>query len=554
MSDQRLNNSMPVQLPVNRIACVSRLAIGCAACWGMLLAEQSAIAVTPESAEVVEVIERGLAFLEKDATEGRLGGHCLSGLCMLKNGRPATHPKVMQALKSCQDKAKTADAEDNYSTGLAIIFICELDADRHRQLADVYLRSLLKRQQQSGGWGYPHGQTGDTSQVQYAALGMWTAHAAGLQVPQNSIERLCAYLMRTQDPTGAWGYQATDPGTYNRVKQNDIRQSLAAAGLGSLYICADLLEIHDRQAQKEEPELPPALRPVVSKADAAKRRKSLASKVIDADQVRRSTADGNTWFDRNFKVQTAQYNHYYLYGYERYASYRELAEGRVEREPEWYNQVFDFLRRTQKPSGSWTSDAGTGEGVDTAFAVLCLSRSSRKSIQKIKALGEGTLLGGMGLPTSTAPKRERDGKVVETPLAGSIDEVLAIIEDPDNPQLGRLAASGEALALSGDVTKRSGQITRLRSLVSAGSFESRLVAVRTLSKARDFDNVPVLLFALTDPDVRIVRQADKGLRFISRKFAGFGLPEEPTTADLKNIQKAWKDWFVSIRPDAELLD
>jgi hypothetical protein len=80
------------------------------------------------------------------------------------------------------------------------------------------------------------------------------------------------------------------------------------------------------------------------------------------------------------------------------------------------------------------------------------------------------------------------------------------------------------------------------------------VAVKTLSKVRDFDNVPVLLYALTDPDLRIVREADKGLRFISRKFGGVGLQEEPNSADLKSVQKAWKDWFLSVRPDAELLD
>jgi hypothetical protein len=531
-----------------------RLVMGCA----LLLAGSQARAVTPESPEVLAVIDRGVAFLEKAASDSRLGGHCLAGLCMLKNGKPANHPKVVEALKSCQERARAADSEDNYSTGLAIIFLCELDVGLHKATAEAYLRSLLKRQQAGGGWGYPMSQTGDTSQVQYATLGMWTADAAGLQVPQEAVERLCAYLMRTQDPSGGWGYQANDPGTYNRVAQSDVRPSLAAGGLGSLYICADLLDIHDRQKKNEESELPPALRPVQSKADAAKRKRRPGTRVIDETMVRRAMADGNTWFARNFKVKTDQYQHYYLYGFERYASYRELAEGRVEREPEWYNQVFDFLRRTQGANGSW--DSGQGEAVDTSFAVLCLSRSSRKSIQKIKPLGEGTLLGGMGLPPTTADLQERDGKVVETPLAGSIDELLAIIEDPDNPQLSRLAAAGEVVELSGDVTKRSGQITRLRALVSAGSFESRLVAVKMLSKVRDLDNVPVLLYALTDPisptnpDLRIVREADKGLRFISRKFAGVGLPEEPTPTDVKNAQKAWKEWFLSVRPDAELLD
>jgi hypothetical protein len=514
-------------------------------------------AVTPESAEVVAVIDRGLKYLD-NATDTRLGGQCLIGLCMIKNGRPATHPKVVEALKACEGNARSADSQDNYSTGLAIIFLCELDAARHRAVADAYLKSLLKRQQNGGGWGYPGSQQGDTSQVQYAALGLWTADANGLDVPQPVVERLCAYLMRTQDPSGAWGYQSTDPGNYTRVNQNDVRHSLAAAGLGSLYICADMLKIHGHQEAKPENGLPPALRVVESKAEADKRKAKSRSKVIDGELLRRFAGDGNAWFDRHFKVQTQEYNHYYLYAFERYASYREKVEGTKESEPDWYNQIFDYLQRTQKPSGAWLGQ--DNEVVATTFAVLCLSRSSKKSIDKIRSLGEGTLLGGMGLPDSTVDLQERDGKILETPLAGSVDELLAIAEDPDNPQLARLAAMQTVVSLEGDVTKRAGQITRLRSLVAAGPFESRLVAVKTLGKIRDLDNVPVLIYALSDPisptspDYRIVREADKALRFVSRKFAGVGLPDEPNAQQVRDAIKAWKSWYMSIRPDAEFLD
>ena len=524
---------------------------------GLLAFAAPARAVTPESAEVVAVIEKGLKFLE-GSTETRLGAQCLVGLCMIKNGKPATHPKVVEALKACEGKLRSADSEDNYTVGLAIIFLCELDAHKHRALADAYLKSLLKRQQNGGGWGYPASNVGDTSQVQYATLGLWTADANGLDVPQQVVERLCAYLMRTQDPSGAWGYQANDPGNYTRVNQNEVRHSLAAAGLGSLYICADMLQLSDRKEAKSDNALPPALRVVESKADADRRKAKPKTKVIDGDLFRRFAADGNAWFDRHFKVQTENYNHYYLYAFERYASYREQAEGSKEREPEWYNRIFDFLQRTQQNNGSW--DGQDNPTTATTFAVLCLSRSSKKSIEKIKSLGEGTLLGGMGLPPSTVDLQERDGKVVETPLAGSVDELLAIIEDPANPQLARLAGSESAVSLDGDVTRRAGQITRLRSLVTAGPFESRLVAVKTLGKVRDLDNVPVLIYALSDPisptspDYRIVREADKALKFISRKFAGVGLPSEPSPTQVRDAIKSWKAWYLSIRPDAEFLD
>jgi hypothetical protein len=379
------------------------------------------------------------------------------------------------------------------------------------------------------------------------------ADLAGLEVPQQSVERLCGWLLRTQDPSGAWGYHANDPGNMTRVPQSNVRHSLAAAGLGSVYITADLLGITDPREEKAENAIPPVLQEV-QKKQGKKGRREKTTKVIDEAQVRRSMADGNKWFETKFSVKSESWTYYYLYGLERYMSFRELAEGQAEREPDWYNQVFTFLSSMQQPSGNWPPESDS-EATSTSFAVLCLSRSTRKSINvKLKALGDGVLLGGMGLPKNISDLQERNGKVVESPLGGSVEEILAIIEDPNNPELKRLAESGQSIPLDNDVTKRSGQVTRLRSLVSAGSYESRLVAVKTLSKVRDLDNVPVLLFALTDPDVRIVREADLALRFISRKFRGVGLPDDPQPVDVQAAQKSWKDWYLSIRPDAELLD
>jgi hypothetical protein len=460
---------------------------------------------------------------------------------------------VVQAATTCSSPTLVPNSDDNYSVGLAIVFLCELDAQKHHDQIQNLLNKLLERQQKGGGWGYPNAGVGDTSQVQYATLGLWTAKSYGFDVPQDVVERLCAFLMRTQDPSGGWGYQTVDPGSYSRVPQSTVRHSLCAAGLGSLYICGDFLGMSDKQQARPQNGLPPALRVIEDKDDKRKSK----TKAIDEALWRRIAGDGNAWFDKHFRVDTPEWNHYYLYAFERYASYREQAEGRKDPEPEWYQRVFEMLERTQRNDGGWVGQ--DRDTIATSFAILCLCRSSKKSIQKVKDLGEGSLLGGMGLPTNTADLQEKDGKVVETKLAGSVDELLSIIEDPENPQLARLAAGG-GITLDGDVTKRAGQIVRLRSLVSAGSFESRLIAVKTLAKSRDLDNVPILLYALTDPidpqkpDYRIVREADKGLRFISRKFDGVGLPEDPKPSHVKDAQKAWKEWFLSVRPDAELLD
>jgi hypothetical protein len=102
--------------------------------------------------------------------------------------------------------------------------------------------------------------------------------------------------------------------------------------------------------------------------------------------------------------------------------------------------------------------------------------------------------------------------------------------------------------------KRSGERARLRALVSSGAYEARLATVRLLGRVRDLDNAPLLIYALTDPDVRVVMEADRGLRFLSRKFEGVGLPAEPKPHSIKDAIAAWKEWYRSIRPSAEFLD
>src|SRR5262245_43658872 len=188
-------------------------------------------AVTPESPEVQQLVNKSLAWLEKQDDE-RLGGKCLIGLCFFKAGK-RTHPKVTLAQRACESGLAKAAEEDNYSVGLALIFLCEVDPVRNRQLAERYVAVLLSRQKPNGAWGYQGHDSGDTSQTQYPVLGLWLAANHGIDVPNPAIEKVCAYLLRTQDPSGAWGYQGQDPNSYQRIEQSDVRPSLATAGLGA---------------------------------------------------------------------------------------------------------------------------------------------------------------------------------------------------------------------------------------------------------------------------------------------------------------------------------
>jgi hypothetical protein len=66
--------------------------------------------------------------------------------------------------------------------------------------------------------------------------------------------------------------------------------------------------------------------------------------------------------------------------------------------------------------------------------------------------------------------------------------------------------------------------------------------------------VPSLIYALTDGDPRVVREARDGLRLTSRKFDGFGLADSPTPEEIQAAVRQWKAWYQSVRPDAVFLD
>ena len=518
----------------------------------LALAAQPARGYTPESPKVKQIVARALKYMEQPVAGGpgtQLGGVCLIGLAVLKATDDPRHRKVQLAVQTCRTSMSRIVEEDNYSTAIALIFLCELDPIEHREMAEQLLQELHKRQRRDGAWSYPGYDTGDTSQTQYGVLATYIAASAGIATSQtqSSMEQVCNWLLRTQDPSGAWSYQGNDPGSFQRVpqKQEDIRLSLCAAGLGSIYVAADVLNLL-QPVRRREPGLPAAL----ERVDDPRDRVGARSAAVNPQALKRGIDDGNQWFGRNYSISTNRWQHYYLYALERYMSFRERTEGRVDPEPEWYNQGVDFLGRTQAPDGSWSSnESTTAPQVDTAFSVLFLLRSTRKIFERIEA-AEGLLIAGKELPTDLSMARLKGNKVVDTPLDADVQDLISILEEQEAP----IIDAGEVTErlLQAEESSRDALLARLRELVSVESYQARRVAVRALGRSGDMDNVPLLIFALSDPDSVVMHEAQNGLRFISRKLDAFPLPDEPTPEDIGKVQKQWKQWYQSIRPEADL--
>jgi hypothetical protein len=531
------------------------------------LLSPAALGYSPQSPEVQELVGRAVGFLKEKHATGkalgfydRLGGTCLVGLAVFKHTGSPTDPLVMEGVKKCRaiigdgnrlfQRPGIGDYSDsNYDLGLALIFLCELDPDRYRQEIEVLLRALLQRQQRGGGWSYAPASKGDTSQTQYGVLGLWITHRSQFTIPQSAVEGVCNWLLRTQTPDGGWGYDPQDPGSYDRISQNSVTLSRSVAGLGSIYICSELLGFTRGSTEpRTRRRLPAALHEVG--ADSTRPRGPLTNQVPGA-QLQRVLRDGNNWISRNFNIEHDYYQHYYMYALERYMSFREHAEGTRNPQPRWYNEGVELLIATEKDEGGW-SDSLAGAMLDTSFAVLFLLRSTQTSLNKVIE-ETGRLRGGKSLPSDLSQIAiDASGQVVSTKEKPPIDDLLSRLEKSAAAEID--SSIPRWLALAEDRKERTAQVTRLRRMAISGSFQARLTAVETLGRDRDMDNVPALIYAISDPDPRVMRAARNGLRFISRRIDGFGLPSAATPAEQRKARSRWREWYLAIRPNGELIE
>ena len=478
----------------------------------------------------------------------------LVGLSLFKHDGKRDHPRIIEAASKIEQMLGSHDPAkldintlEIYSTGLAIIFLVEVDPVRYRADIECLLASLRLRQKPHGGWGYSNQETGDTSMTQYGVLSSWEAKQAGIDVPMQSVENVMNWLLHTQDPSGGFGYQGVVSKDATLVAQSQVKHSLTAAGLGSIYVCSTLLDMTEKTEKHGGP-LPPAVKEIKPK-EGGKERAKFKSR-IDPALVRAAEDRGNQWLEQNYKIDPPGYTHYFLYALERCMSFREFCEQKVEREPRWYDDGAQYLIKTQNANGSWKSDAGNVP--DTAFGVLFLLRSMQKSLAKAYAYGEGTMVGGRGIPKDTSKVELRGGQVVPRSLLGPAERLLAALGNPEGKDFDsnvEVLAELPSDTLESLSAKHKEQIRRL---VAISRRRRRLAAVRALGKTRDLDNADVLIYALTDPEPGVVRAANEGLLRISRSPSLVQLPDEFSDEDRRLVMEKWKAWYRAIRPKADV--
>lgn len=547
----------------------------------IIFAPASARAYSPYDVEVLDMIDKGVAYLDSLGNRdfqamttgfgGGVGERALVGYAHFKLNGDINAEAVRRGVDAVTwllDNMDAEGADDRshgnkvlYSLAVSILLLTEVDAKSYEpQIRQLY-RQMQTMRMPSGGYTYPGEPKGDLSQTQYAVLAIWTMQQAGFDINEPELAETVNYILRVQDDDGGWPYHAVDPGPGRRqVNQGGITMSTSLAGGSALLIAADSLRAFGDTSATVKPEyddLPKALRMYREMNSAASKRAKISpgpvlEAIADCQRYRR-----NNPYERQRRGAGFDWYYYQLYTTERYESFLELSQGidksKLESSPAWYDEGVKELMGYQDPeSGAWSKKdfSATSPPVATAFALLFLVRSTQKALN----VSRGTLAGGRILPSDTTDIRVEGTQIKGRQVAAQVTDLLDILEADDADKLNGQSLP-EDMELSENPSARRVQLDRLERLVRGSrSWQARRVAASLLGKSDELRVVPSLIFALSDPDEIVFYYARDGLRFISRKFEGVGLADNKDIGQVREAQRAWKEWYRKMEPDYVFLD
>ncbi len=510
---------------------------------------------TPSHPKVQAMVDQGVKFLNSSQPSPRggfgLGSRALVGYALLKATGDPDLPNVKQGVQAAQQLARslasfreTGESKIIYEVSVAAVLLASVDMAKYQPELVTIREWLLEVQKPHGGFGYLEKPTGDTSQVQYVMLAFWTMAQAGMDIPDEPVERCINYIRSTMDPSGTWGYQGVIGSGGRLVRQENVSKSLGTAGVGALIIGADILQLFGaRKTPEDEAEgIPDALKRVdLLLARRAKGKTSLKKDDVEP-MINRARQ-----YQNNSQFSGAVWYYYWRYSQERYESFHEIVQGKQEKSPAWYNQGVEELAKAQDEKGSWGS---TGRrdfypaDVCTAFSILFLIRSTQKSIG---TLDEGLAFGGYGLPSDLSNIKMVGGKIVSDEEQ-SVENLLAMLEG-DEVSGVEISLLPKNLKLHEDPKQRKEQVARLSRLLVSQDALARRKAAQLLGRSDDLNVVPDLVFALTDPDSQVPMLAEESLRLISRKLTVGELGLDPDSEARAKAIKFWKTWYLGLRPD-----
>ena len=484
-------------------------------------------------------------------------------------------------------KKTILNQDEVYFPCLATILLAEFDKVKYKDQIKQLIKALQDRQRPNGAFTYlKQPNSADTSQTQYVALALMVAKHHGFRIDKEVADKTLKWLVASQQPGGYWEYKlfVSDPNSPGKSANLPATHSIQAAALGSAYLMADVLQLSKRKKSMskavtiDSQKLPGTVMVYAQPLDDDEDNAPILGPLVKFDMggLSNSYRAGNAWLEQNFDIAPNRWKYYYLYALERYAWFREQSEGDVGDGAmrDWYDRGVNHLLAQQEDNGRFRNKTFQAEndGVATAFAVLFLVRSSEIFTMASK---EGELLGGLGFKQDTE-LRSKNGEIQTTEAERGLADMMNLLDkDLSEEEMQSMMKSLKkaVVEFKQKDNKSRGEIKSfLRSMVSAKSYFRRFIAIRFLAGEQDMDNVPALLYALGDPDFRICLGAHDGLRLISRRIDSLAItessrnnaqrstevltPEENGALRLEFNRKKeeWTEWFLKIRPGAELLD
>ena len=560
---------------------------------GFSQSSEAQVTYTPDHPDVKAMADAGVAFLQSGRPGMSREYRALAALAIVEHGKryQGRVPKSVPLVKSaCEDIAadieRIKEENEMYFPSLALILLAETDAPKYKEEIKELLKFMKFRQEPNGAFSYvTDNNTADTSQTQFAALAMFVAKHHGFNVDVQMAKSTLEWILKAQQG-GAWYYKYQHNGTEQLPGQRIVKLSpnslsMQAAGLGTAYLLADFLQLNKRAKSmskslaKKNDGLPKTVSIYVPPVDGeASINKTGPLVKFDRAKFSNGTRAGNQVLQNNFRPDPAQGPTYYLYAMERYSYFREQSEGDLGDGTlaTWYDQSVEYLKTQVDGTGGFKRNAREPEELATAFGVLVLVRSSEvitAPVQTSRANGAVGFTDGVLLTDSRGRIKSIDaekdlGAMIEMMKEGASAEQLQQLSDSLKKQIVEFRQKDD---------KSRGEIKAfLQSMIRARDYFRRLIAVRFLAGEQDMNNVPALLYALGDPDLRICVEAHDGLRLISRKIDSMTISEKTRTNGLRDpdvltakessecrvefdqMKEQWTEWFLKIRPGAELLD
>ena len=553
-------------------------------------------------------IKRGVAFLRsydfkyKSATG-------LIIYTLVTGGEKANSPAVQKGLEIILQKFREKDADQNieaekeektekengkelvynarhhyYEAGIDAMALEAIDSEKYHDQLQAITDFIIKGQLRHGGWHYPgeSAKNGDTSITQYAILGLWAAHRAGIEIPIEVFEEAASWHFKTQSRAGGYKYQPLD-------KPNlPPTGTMAVAGSGSVGIIRHVLFGNQPDYVTDDGKESKTRFGVLEKKNVNRQteNKTRYKPKPIKPQLDAAVEKSYRWVEGkyldNMKSDHDGFHHYYFYALERTASINhwETIGGR-----DWYKEGVDHLLPQQRKNGSWPDSVKHTQHAPTAtcFATLFLLKATKKLLPPSKPktnVGGGILAAGRGLPDDLSSVDFKGGKVkYKQKRMQEFDKLLAGLSNIDLSEIdGDIKFPEKKIDLS-DPKKLIGNAALLKVLAKHTDPHIRQVAAKYVGKTDQLELAGLLIPLLKDEDLAVAIEARLSLCWISRQPNGFDFHIDPlkeyeqkleeqkladpelkevkpdpaeqnriTTKWKNDVHQVWRKWYLKNRP------